>query len=214
MKRKATSQKTTESKSQPRHHRKLSQTERIAALEERMQRLEAEHTAPSAPTSPTARRNSPLDFLVALRDRQGSRYERDGNAGAIAYAGAARWGEADYQWCREHSVPELLEADWNKACKIFECLGSPARLLILRQLLHGPKDRHALQEALGGASSGQLYHHLRDLLASGLLVQQKRGTFELAATAVIPTMTAVAIALQLAATPNALSDLTDIETEV
>ena len=70
----------------------------------------------------------------------------------------------------------------------------------LRALIRGPRDRQALQEVLGDATSGQLYHHLRDLQAARLLVQRVRGQYELAPTAVVPVLAILAIAFDLATT--------------
>jgi len=62
-----------------------------------------------------------------------------------------------------------------------------------------------LQEALGrdqeAATSGHLYHHLRELQAARLITQRRRGEYELAAQAVIPILTILAAALHVATDP-------------
>ncbi|MEV0390435.1 helix-turn-helix domain-containing protein [Nonomuraea sp. NPDC050643] len=126
--------------------------------------------------------------------------------GTVGYVGAAFLPDGDYLWAREHQLTELLPADWMPAAGILESLGSPPRLTLLGTLVrHGRRTRADLQEALGGdgaeTTSGQLYHHLRALQNAGLIVQRRRGEYELAAVAVIPLLTIVATALNLATDP-------------
>ncbi|WP_147268235.1 helix-turn-helix domain-containing protein [Spongiactinospora rosea] len=168
----------------------------MTELEERMARLEAaQRSGPPCGHGPQA----PLEALEHLRDRMGEEHARAGRSGAVTYAGAARLNDRDYLWVREHAVPDLAEADWTVAARLLECLGSPSRLALLTALLDAPRTSRQLQEALGETSTGHLYHHLRDLQATGLLVQRRRGTYELAPHTVVPLLAIVAVALDLGA---------------
>ncbi len=55
---------------------------------------------------------------------------------------------------------------------VLASLGHPARAALVRRLLTGPATVADLQQASGGASTGQLYHHLRTLAA--VLVDRRR----------------------------------------
>jgi DNA-binding transcriptional ArsR family regulator len=170
---------------------------RVAALERRLATLDGGATRPDRATPST------LDLLDALAARTGTRYARGAARGAVAYTGIAKLGEREYRWAREHGVPELVEGEWAAAAAVLACLGSPVRLALLRALLHGPLQRQALQDTLGDATSGQLYHHLRDLQAARLILQRARGSYELAPAAVVPLFAIVAASLDLASTTEA-----------
>ncbi|MBB5084727.1 helix-turn-helix domain-containing protein [Nonomuraea endophytica] len=161
--------------------------DRLAALEQRVERLEARQ-APGPPITATS-------ALELLRHLQGRAEE---GAGAVAYAGAAFLGGGEYMWAGEHDLTDLMAADWAAAAPVLESMGSPPRLALLAALVGGPRSRAELQEALGGeTSSGHLYHHLRELQNAGLIGQQGRGTYAVVPRAVIPLLAILAAALDL-----------------
>ncbi len=181
--------------------------QRLAALERRVERLE---TAPATQRKERAAGGStgdaPLRLLDRLREHVGG--TGDGQAsgpleatGAIAYAGAVGRGGREYLWAKQHPVRDLVSAERSgTAAAVLECLGSPARLALLTAVLGTTRTRAQLQEVLGETTStGHLYHHLRGLQAAGLLVQPRRGEYELAAHALVPLLTVIAAALDLSA---------------
>lgn len=117
----------------------------------------------------------------------------------MAYAGAVTVDDREYLWAKEHQVRDIVGADWAAGATTLECLGSPARLALLAALIGAPRSRAQLQEALGETSSGHLYHHLRELQAARLLVQRRRGEYELATHALVPLLAIVAAAMDLGA---------------
>jgi ArsR family transcriptional regulator len=160
----------------------------IASLQKRMVALEsAMKPAPLLP-SPSL----PLaDFgtLHLMQSRQGFPYEQDEKSGAVIYAGAAQIAERKYAWQVERPVPWLLQLLSNEPeilSQTFAALGSPLRLTLLQELLSGPKTSQQLQEALGVSSAGQLYHHLKELLAVSLIEQKSRNLYALPVRNVIP----------------------------
>ncbi|MFI9549987.1 helix-turn-helix domain-containing protein [Nonomuraea endophytica] len=159
--------------------------DRLAALEQRVERLEARQAA-----GPPVMASSALELLRHLRGRA--------EEGAVAYAGAAFLGGGEYMWAGEHDVADLMAADWAAAAPVLESMGSPPRLALLAALAGGPRSRAELHEALGGeTSSGHLYHHLRELQNAGLIGQQGRGTYAVVPRAVIPLLAILAAALDL-----------------
>ncbi len=168
----------------------------IASLRERVTALEA--TRNTSPISSTASIPSE-DFgtLQLMQSRQGSLYEQDGKSGAVIYAGSARIANARYDWQMERPVPGLLQFLDNEPemlAHTFAALGSPLRLSLLRELLQGPRTSQQLQEALDISSAGQLYHHLKDLLAAGLIQQKSRNLYALPVRNFIPFLVLLATA--------------------
>lgn len=179
---------------------------RVAELEQRLARLE-EHVAagvtrgPSPPATSGAARGpsagGPFDVFDLLRSRSAAGADSGGSTGTVLYAGSVSFGDRRYLWAREHAAGDVASARWAVAAPLLERLGSAARLALLAALLAGPRSRRELQEALGETSTGHLYHHLRELQAAGLLLQPRRGEYEIASQAVVPLMTIVAAAMDL-----------------
>ncbi|MEO3809411.1 hypothetical protein ABGB17_10475 [Sphaerisporangium sp. B11E5] len=185
--------------------------DRLAALERRVEQLEAGSSVPDVPGAPggppSERREAtaPPEPLTdggvgrlgsegALRLLEGVR-EGVGGAGAsgrVVYVGAVGFDGREYLWAKEHQVGDLVGTDQVGAAAMLECLGSAARLALLIVLAERPRGRGELQEALGETSTGHLYHHLRELQGAGLIVQRRRGEYELASHALVPLLAVIA----------------------
>ena len=89
---------------------------------------------------------------------------------------------------------DLLAAErWDALTGALSALAHPARLNVLREVLSGRNTASALA-AEGSGTSGQLYHHLRQLTSAGWLRAAGRGRYEIPAVRVIPLLTILAAA--------------------
>jgi DNA-binding transcriptional ArsR family regulator len=154
----------------------------MAGLERRLDDLERRVAA--------LEQHPPADAL-ALVNRLRER------GGGLAYLGAAQLDDREYVWAQQHQVDTLVDGDWSAAAPILGSLASPARLALLAALVAAPRNRADLQDALGESSTGQLYHHLRELQSAGLIHQPRRGQYEIAAHTVIPLLTILAAAADI-----------------
>lgn len=173
---------------------------RLDELERRIARLESRIDGTAAPGR-TARGANPLMGVLHAWRREA---EEQSLPGTVGYAGYVAGREL--LWARQIPLAELLPADWSPAAGILESLGSLPRLALLGALLRESRRTNVeLQEALGAnqgdTTSGQLYHHLRALQGAGLIVQKRRGEYELAPQAVIPILTILAAAMNVATDP-------------
>jgi hypothetical protein len=66
---------------------------------------------------------------------------------------------------------------WAELAGVLGALGSPVRLTLLEEISRGRSTVAALSEVEGLGTSGQIYHHLRQLTAEGWLHSPSRGTF-------------------------------------
>jgi DNA-binding transcriptional ArsR family regulator len=138
--------------------------------------------------------------LARLAERTGPEFDRDGVAGSLLYAGRATTpGGGALIWQAEHPMPDVLAEGWEDAAVVLAALGNPVRLEIVRRLLLGGETVHELQEIPGLGTSGQLYHHLRDLQAAGLVTQRRRGRYGVAADKVVPALIIIAAAANMGA---------------
>jgi hypothetical protein len=170
--------------------------ERVARLEERVARLEAAAGAPAltagapAPGPETPDPAEAGDFW-ALRGLQA----RVGAPGAVVFAGTVHLpGGSRVEWQEARPAGELLADDWSQAAAGLTALAHPVRLLLLREVLLGTGTVAALSELPSLGTSGQLYHHLRQLVSAGWLRSSARGQYAVPAERVVPLLTVLAAA--------------------
>jgi len=173
---------------------------RLDDLERRIAHLEGRIDGAAAPERP-ARSASPLTGVLHAWRREAAEQSLPGTVGYAGYV-----ADRELLWARQIPLAELLPADWGAAAGILESLGSQPRLALLGALLrNGRRTNVDLQEALGtsqgDSTSGQLYHHLRALQGAGLITQRRRGEYELAPQAVVPILTILAAAMNIATDP-------------
>ncbi len=90
---------------------------------------------------------------------------------------------------------DILETDWTSRASTLAALGHPVRLTLLREILNGRTTVSALSEVEGLGTSGQIYHHLRQLTAEGWLHTPSRGAFAVPPTRVV-ALRAILVALE------------------
>jgi DNA-binding transcriptional ArsR family regulator len=176
---------------------------RVSELERRVALLEDGRAGPAHAGPPIADTDK-FWALAKLAERTGPEFDRDGVAGTLLYAGRAMTpGGGDLIWQVEHPLPGVLAEGWDDAATVLAALGNPVRLEIVRRILLGGETVQQLQEISGLGTSGQLYHHLRDLQAAGLVTQRRRGSYGVPADKVIPALVIIAAAGQMAAVSGA-----------
>lgn len=171
----------------------------LAALTERVTRLEAERSVVTAEADPAPIGPGQLDpaLLQRLQQRSGPVFEGPNESGSVLYAGAATLGGGSYVWQMERPVPGLLGIDDEVIAGTLAAVSSPVRVRLLKAVLRGARETQELQAALGGVSTGQLYHHLKELTAAGLVVQKGRGRYEVAPQTVVPVLAIIAAVYDL-----------------
>lgn len=163
--------------------------DRVAALEQLVQAL-AERLDAVAPTTGTsidadaaAGTENPFWALDGLKARVA------GTSGAVLYTGTVTLPTGEhYDWQYGHTVADLLDADWSGYAATLAALAHPVRLLLLRQILHGTRTAAELAEVDGLGTTGQLYHHLRQLVAAGWLRSSARGQYAVPPERVVPLL--------------------------
>jgi len=187
-----------------------SEASRLDDLERRVAALEA-----SAPAM-AAGEPAPLADLKALDDlrrRDGPRYSRGRMRGAVTYAGSARLGDEEVLWAGERGLAQIWDMDLAEVATLLAALGHPARLALVRALLVGERSSQELQEVIGSGSAGQLYHHLKDLLAAGVVDQAGRSRYRISAGRVVPLLVIFAAAGDVARPHDPASELSIVEGE-
>lgn len=101
--------------------------------------------------------------------------EEKGVSGLVTYLGIYNSGGQQSNWIRNSVCTDdllsLLES--GIASKVLACIGNPNRLSMLLEILRGPKTVASLVEKCGFGSTGQVYHHLKPLLAADIVAENE-----------------------------------------
>jgi DNA-binding transcriptional ArsR family regulator len=161
--------------------------ERVRALEERLAGL----PSPADPVEPAVSLPKPA---IDPENAAEVFWALEGLAArgpdAVLYAGSATpAGQGPVRWQITRSSAELLAEDWAERAATISALGHPVRLRILQLVVSGEATTAAeLAAAEGLGSTGQIYHHLRQLVAAGWLRATSRGHHDVPAERVVPLL--------------------------
>ncbi len=154
----------------------------LAALAERVRRLEERVAGhPSDRSEPAGTAADTFWILEGLEQRVGPR--------AVAYAGSVVRDDGPVRWQLTLDSDQLLELDWTTLAPALSALGHPARLLILQLIARGEATTAAdLADTPDLGSTGQIYHHLRQLVGAGWLRATARGRHEVPPERLVPLL--------------------------
>ncbi len=155
----------------------------IDALREQLENLQ-DMVQASLPNKPSAKKLEsvqvmqgmhPDSRLSDLMEELCHKTEERNGSGLVSYLGIYQSGGRQSNWIRS-TVPtedllSLIES--GIASKVLACIGNPNRLAILLEILRGPKSVTALVEKCGFGSTGQVYHHMKPLLAADIVVEDE-----------------------------------------
>lgn len=163
-------------------------TARLRALEDRVAALERGSDAARGTPGTTAATDDTLWALDGLSQRAADL----GTSGAVMVVGdvttpagqAARWQYA-------LTTDDVLAVEWAELAPVFAALGHPVRLALLRAVLDGTRTARDLAAAVDVGSTGQVYHHLRQLQAAGWLRTAAGGEHVVPAERLVPLLTTI-----------------------
>ncbi|MFC5213885.1 ArsR/SmtB family transcription factor [Streptomyces coerulescens] len=160
--------------------------QRVADLERRLAALEnAQRTAP---------RLGEGDFW-ALQGFKEQLAELGAADGGVLFTGAVRLPTGkQYEWQHGTLTEGLLDVDWTETAESFAALGHPVRMRLLREVLGGRCTAAELAELEEIGTTGQIYHHLRQLTGAGWLHTTGRGRYEVPPGRVVPLLVALSAA--------------------
>jgi DNA-binding transcriptional ArsR family regulator len=167
---------------------------RIDELARRVSALERPKTSRPARTASALDSDDLLKLLE--RRRAAAPKDRRGRSGVVSYGGSVGVGTAEYLWAIERPATSVLDGDLEIAAHVLATLGNPQRLRLLVALVERPRTAAELQKIIASKSPGPLYHHLRDLLALGVVAQRDR-RYVIPARHVVPLLTALTLTVDL-----------------
>lgn len=105
------------------------------------------------------------------------------------YAGTGSFANRTVAWKITRTWDDILDHAGTDASAVFAALANPTRIRIISQLLTGDLTTATLAERLDQPSTGQLFHHLKELLAAGIIHQPERATYSIHHHHVVPLLT-------------------------
>ena len=119
--------------------------------------------------------------MMAILDRLEDSCNEDGSSGRLAYLGVFASGGRQSTWLRHDvNTDKLLNLiEEGTAEKVLACIGSKDRLNLLLAILRAPRTVAQMVGGCGFTSTGQVYHHLKPLIAADLVAEDEhiRGTY-------------------------------------
>ena len=160
--------------------------QRLADLEARVAELEQppENAAGLRDDPPVA---ETLRVLETLK-------EHGPRGGSVVYAGHLETEDGPVEWQYGLGVDKLAELDWASLAAGLDALGNPVRLNILRAVWSGISTVAELKEQEGFGTTGQIYHHVNQLVAAGWLTTHRRGRYVIPADRQVSLLVIIAAA--------------------
>jgi DNA-binding transcriptional ArsR family regulator len=166
----------------------------LADLAERVSRLEG---AAARAASPRPSASFPFD----LGD--------DAGTDAVTYVGHGQRDGDPIAWHVRRTWDEVLASAGDGLGATLSALASGPRLRIVAELVAGPVSTGDLAERLDQGSTGQLFHHLKELLAVGVVHQPQRGVYTIRPAHVVPVLAILSAAMDLTThSPGAIAETT------
>lgn len=155
-------------------------SERLAHVEQRLASLEA----PGGPPSSSSAEQE--DIFWAL---EGLKQRLQDASGAVLMTGAVTVPKGHHaQWQMQGSVEELFESDFGSRADSLTALAHPVRLQLVQRLLTDASTVEEIREAGDFGTTGQLYHHLRQLVAAGWVSALGSGRYEIPPARIVPLL--------------------------
>jgi hypothetical protein len=99
--------------------------------------------------------------------------------GTVMLAGLSRLPDREPVMRQQMAdATRTLGTDWSEHATAFAALGHPIRLELLRHIVSGVHATAQLAQITSLGTTGQLHHHLRQLVAAGWVRQTGRGSYD------------------------------------
>jgi len=114
--------------------------------------------------------------------------------GAVLYTGNVTLpGGGPVDWQYALTTDDILARDWSRpaSASALAALGHPVRLRLLQAIATGTVAVAELAALEGVGTTGQVYHHVNQLIAAGWVYSPSRGHYGIPPERVVPLLTVV-----------------------
>lgn len=162
----------------------MDEPERLELLEQRVSALESALTENAAQKIEDAAAAG--DTFWALNGLRA----RVGDPGAVMMVGSVQTpGGQEARWQMATSTEDLFGSDFAERAESLSALAHPVRMRILQKLMTDAETVHDLAATGDFGTSGQIYHHLRQLTSHGWLRSVGGGKYAVPEARMVPLLT-------------------------
>lgn len=157
---------------------------RVAELEERTVQPSPpdQHPAPPSQHSPPAAEDDVFWALEGLR-------ARIPEPGAVMMVGSVQTPNGiEARWQIGTLAQDFFDSDFADRAEVLSALAHPVRLRIIQRLMTDADTVHDLAATDEFGTSGQIYHHLKQLVSTGWLRTAGRGRYEVPVDRIVPLL--------------------------
>lgn len=160
----------------------MSDEDRLKALEQRVTALETPRSGAPAP-APISEGDDTFWALEGLQARAAE-------PGAVMMIGSVQTPKGyQAQWQMSVGADELFASDFADRAESLSALAHPVRLRIVQRLMSDAETVQDLTHTGEFGTSGQIYHHLKQLTSNGWLRASGGGRYEVPVARVVPLLT-------------------------
>lgn len=164
----------------------MASAETLLELSERLHLVEKRLTALESPPAPEPQAVDQGDIFWAL---EGLKQREQHSAGSVLMTGAVRVPRGHRaQWQMQVAAQEIFETDFASRADSLSALAHPVRLQLLQRLLTDASTVEEIREAGDFGTSGQVYHHLRQLVAAGWVTSLGSSRYEVPPARIVPLL--------------------------
>ncbi|WP_036474142.1 helix-turn-helix transcriptional regulator [Nesterenkonia sp. AN1] len=158
--------------------------DRLAEVELRLAALESP-TPPQSPTPPPSAADQDEVFWAL----DGLKQRMQDAAGAVLMTGAVTVPKGHHaQWQIQGSVQEMFATDFASRAERLSAVAHPVRLQLIQRLLTDASTVEEIRDAGDFGTTGQVYHHLRQLVAAGWVTALGSGRYEVPPARIVPLL--------------------------
>ncbi|WP_058888563.1 ArsR/SmtB family transcription factor [Nesterenkonia jeotgali] len=157
----------------------------LGDLSTRLAQVEARLAALESPQPPT----SPADQDEIFWALEGLKQRTADSSGAVLMTGAVTVPKGHHaHWQMQGSVQEMFATDFASRAESLSALAHPVRLQLIQRLLTDASTVEEIRDAGDFGTTGQVYHHLRQLVAAGWVTTLGSGRYEVPPAKIVPLL--------------------------
>lgn len=155
----------------------------VQELSARLKQVEDRLAALESPTPVTTDQDEIFWALEGLKQRT------EDPAGSVLMTGVVTVPRGHHaQWQMQAAAQELFSTDFGSRAESLSALAHPVRLQLVQRLLTDASTVEEIRDAGDFGTTGQVYHHLRQLVAAGWVTALGSGRYEVPPARIVPLL--------------------------
>ena len=129
----------------------------------------------------------------------------EGYRGAVFHTGLIKGGDSTVSWTASITADALMKCPPSHVSRLVSPFSAEQRVAILRALFPTPKGVQKLEQ-ITGLSSGQIYHHMKELMFLEYVTQTGRNVYSLSSKGLMILFSLLALVREIAPPGKEMSE--------